>query len=388
MAVSAEPYRNALFLKNLTHAVLHELVRHVEVLGRVSPGHVAQMLDADLLALDVLLTRIVHQADIAFQIGGTHILLPELDRRDLAIAVELAILVGPLPIEALRRLAQVNRQNTVTGGDRIGDDRIDRGRISVHMRNRGVQHAAQLHVHLTGVLGGFGLREQILRHRAILLVHVHGHGPLAAVAHHVGQQMLHQTRIGRLAGLYQSRHVLQEVVDAFQLVVVHGVVLGELELLETHVLLGYETGHVQRAEQPATAGTVLMGDGAVVHDGGETTLHQTGAIVVARHLVDAGRRDGVHGHAIVLACFEIVDELVQFITAQWRDVGHYPFPFYGFSCSAKRLRIRRRLPARSRLRNRSRRHPAYRRLPVRRSHRRAARRHQIARRKARLHRRR
>lgn len=85
-----------------------------------------------------------------------------------------------------------------------------------------------------------------------------------------------------------------------------------------------------------------MGDGAVVHDGGETTLHQTGAIVVARHLVDAGRRDGVHGHAIVLACFEIVDELVQFITAQWRDVGHYPFPFYGFSCSAKRLRIRRR----------------------------------------------
>ena len=248
MAVGTEPYWNALLFENLTHAILHELVRHVQVFGRVSPGHITQVLDTDLLALRMLLTRIVDQAHVAFQIGGTDVLLPEFHRRDLTIAVELAVLVGPLPVEALRRLAQVNCQNAVAGGGRFGDHRFDRSRIGIHVRDGRMQQATQLHVHFAGVLGGFGFREQILRNGTVLLVHVHGHGPLTAVAHHVGEQMLNQTGVGRFAGLHKFGHVLQEVVDALKLVVVHGIVLGELELLQTHVLLGHEAGHVQRAE--------------------------------------------------------------------------------------------------------------------------------------------
>ena len=138
--------------------------------------------------------------------------------------------------------------------------------------------------------------------------------------------MLHQTRIGRLAGTHQLGHVLQEVVDAFELVVVHGVVLGELELLETHVLLGHETGHVQRAEQPATAGTILMGGGAIVDNGGKPALHQAGAVIVARHLVNARRGDRVHGHTVVVAGFKILNQCRQCISAQRRDISHCSVP--------------------------------------------------------------
>jgi hypothetical protein len=90
----------------------------------------------------------------------------------------------------------------------------------------------------------------------------------------------------RLAGSRtRVRHVLQEVVDALELVEVHRVVLGELELLEVHVLLGHIARHVERAEQPAAARAVLMGGLAVVERRGETTLQQAGTVVVARHLV-------------------------------------------------------------------------------------------------------
>ncbi len=122
MAVGAEPHRNALLLQDAAHAVLHELVRHVQVLGRVSACDIAQVLDADLLAFGVLLAWIVDQADVAFQIGGSHVLLPELDRGNLAVAVEFAVLVGPFPVEALRRLAQMDGQDAMTGGSGLGDD--------------------------------------------------------------------------------------------------------------------------------------------------------------------------------------------------------------------------------------------------------------------------
>ena len=248
MAVGAEPYRNAFLDQDLLHAVLHELVRHIQVFGGVATGDIAQMLDGDLPALRMLGTRIVHQAHVAFQIGGTDILLPELLRCDLAIAMEHAVLVGPLPIEGDRRLAQMNGENTVTCRSGLGDDLIDVGTLGVHAGHCGVQHVAQLRVHLAGVLGRFGFREQILGHGAVLLVHVHGHGPLAAVTHHILQQMLHQAGIGGLAGCDQRGDILQEVVDTFQLVVVHGIVLRELEFLKPKILLGHETCDIQGAE--------------------------------------------------------------------------------------------------------------------------------------------
>ena len=303
-AVRAEPHRDALFGQDRAHAILHELVRHVQVLGRVAAGHVAQVLDADLLALGVLAARIVHEAHVILKVGGAHVLLPELDGRDFAVAVEHALGVGPLPVEALRRLAQVNRQDAVAGGDGLGDLVVDRRRVGVHVCHGSVQQVAQLRVHSARVLRGFGLREQVLRHGTVLLVHVQRHRPLASVTHHVGEQVLDQARVGRLSGTNQRGDILQEVVDALQLVEVHRVVLGELELLDAEVLLGDETGHIQRAEQPAATGTVLMGDLAVVDGDGEAALQQTGTVIVQRDLVDTGGGDGIHGQTVGLAGIE------------------------------------------------------------------------------------
>ena len=325
MAIGAEPHRNALFDENPLDAVLHELVRHVEVFGGVAAGHVAEMLDADLLALGVLGARIVHQAHVIFETGRPHVLLPEFDRRDLAVAVEFTVLVGPLPVEGDRRLTQMDGQDAVARRGGVGDDRLDLGGVAicgVHVRHGGVQQVAQLGVHLTGVLGGFGFREEVLGHGAVLLVHVHGHGPLAAVAHHVGEQVLDQAGVGRLPGGHQGGHVLEEVVDALQLVVVHRVVLGELELLQVHAPLGHETGHVQGAEQPAAAGTILMGGFAVVDGGGEATLHQAGAVVVAGHLVDAGGGHRVHGQTVGAALCEIAAQGIQRFAGQRRQFTH------------------------------------------------------------------
>ena len=186
VAVGTEPHRNALLDQNLLDAVLHELVRHVEVLGGVAAGHVAEVLNTDLLALGVLGARVVHQAHVVLKTGRPHVLLPELDRRNLAVAVEFAVRVSPLPVEGDRRLAQVDGQDTVASSSGLGNDLLDLGGVafgSVHVRHGGVQQVTKLGVHLAGVLGGFGLREQILGHGTVLLVHVHGHGPLAAVAH-------------------------------------------------------------------------------------------------------------------------------------------------------------------------------------------------------------
>ena len=116
--------------------------------------------------------------------------------------------------------------------------------------------------------------------------------------------MLDQARVGRLSGTNQRGDVLQEIVDTLQLVEVHRVVLGELELLDAEVLLGDETGHIQRAEQPAATGTVLMGDLAVVDGDGEAALQQTGTVIVQRDLVDTGGGDGVHGQTVGLAGIE------------------------------------------------------------------------------------
>ena len=325
VAVGTEPYRDALLNENLLDTVLHELVWHVEVLGGVAASHIAEVLDADLLALGVLGARIIHQAHVVLKTSRTHVLLPELNRRNLAVAVEFAILVGPFPVEGNRRLAQVDGQNTVAGSSGVGNNRLDLGGIAVsgvHVRHGGVQHVAQLGVHFTGVLGGFGLREQVLGHSAVLLVHVHGHGPLAAIAHHVGEQVLHQAGVGRLSGSHQSGHILKEVVDALQLVVVHRVVLGELELLQVHVLLGHETGHVQGAEQPAAAGAILMGGFAIVNDGGETALHQTSAVIIASHLVDAGGGHRVHGQTVGAALCEIAAQGIQCFAGQRRQFTH------------------------------------------------------------------
>ena len=66
--------------------------------------------------------------------------------------MEVAVLVGPLPIEALRRLAKMNRQHTMASSRRLRDNLINLRLIRVHMRDRGMQERAQLRVHLARVL--------------------------------------------------------------------------------------------------------------------------------------------------------------------------------------------------------------------------------------------
>ena len=143
-----------------------------------------------------------------------------------------------------------------------------------------------------------------------------------AVAHHVGEQVLNETGVRGLAGAHEGGHVLQEVVDALELVVVHGVVLGELELLDVQVLLRDEAGHVQGAEQPAAAGTVLVGGFAVVHDGGEAALQQARTVIVLRDGVDAGGSHRVHRHAVGAVIVEVLAQDGQRVVAQRLQFSH------------------------------------------------------------------
>ena len=139
------------------------------------------------------------------------------------------------------------------------------------------------------------------------------------------QKMLHQAGIRRLAGAHQRGDVLEEVVDALELVIVHRVILGKLKLLQPQVLLRDEAGDIQRAEQPAAAGMVLMGDSAVVNDRGEAPLQAAGTVIVACDILDAGDSNRIHGEVIMLARVEFLTQIVQCFSAQRRDLVHsYP----------------------------------------------------------------
>ena len=50
-------------------------------------------------------------------------------------------------------------------------------------------------------------------------------------------------------------------------------------------------------------------------------LQQARAVVVARDLVDAGARDGVHRHAVDGVGVEVGGQLVEFVGGQWGDYG-------------------------------------------------------------------
>jgi uncharacterized membrane protein YGL010W len=73
-----------------------------------------------------------------------------------------------------------------------------------------------------------------------------GHGPVVKIA----------------AGRLDDR--LEVVVGPLHLVPEHGVVLGELELLEVHLLHRADAQQVEPGEQPAPAAALLVGDLPVV----------------------------------------------------------------------------------------------------------------------------
>ena len=262
VAVGAEPYWNTLLFENLTHAILHELVRHVSGIQSVSPGHYpsarcrssypSHAPDEDRRPSTRKLSNrrgTDYFARISTGVGSHH---RGGTRRPCPVHS---------PVEALRRLAQVNRQNAVAGGGSLLWRLPIRSKsIGMHVRD-GCGRRRNLYVISPGVLGGFGFRETdpSERHRTL-------HTFMAMVTDRRRpsrrQADAGSGGVGQLAGLHQFGHVLQEVVDARACRSTwHS--SGRTESLQPHIL-GHETSHAQRAKQPATAGTILMGGGAIV----------------------------------------------------------------------------------------------------------------------------
>ncbi len=116
--ITTEPDRLAL-LEGLARDVLDQRHVDVEVGDRRSAEHVAQVLDGVGAARHAGRTRVVDQADVVVD-RQLHVLGRELLRGDHAVAVELAVLVDPLPIEPLGRGTEVDAEHAIDDAEKVG----------------------------------------------------------------------------------------------------------------------------------------------------------------------------------------------------------------------------------------------------------------------------
>ena len=210
--------------------------------------------------------------------------------------MELPVLVGPLPVDLVRRGAEVDAEHPV---DHAQDVRLlGPGRVGAagaglaHRLGSLPQQPAQRRVHPAGVGRALGLGHERLGHQAVLADDGHEHVPLAAV---LGRRV-EQERDGPVVDVAVSRldDRFEEVVGPLDLVPEHGVVLRELEVLEPHLLHGADAQQVEPGEQPAPAAALLVGDLPVVQQRGEGVLGGVDDLPVDRHVID-----GHPGHRVL-----------------------------------------------------------------------------------------
>ena len=166
--------------------LLHQVDVDVEVFDDAALDDVAEVLDGEGAAVRAGGPRVVHQADVVVH-GQVDVGGGELLRRHLGVAVELAVLVGPLPGEAAGRRAEVDAEDAV---DRLEDAlllgaEVVGGGAAAEQVAQGPGGLAQLGgedgVHAGGGGAALGLGHERLRHEAVLAHEVGEHVPLAAV---------------------------------------------------------------------------------------------------------------------------------------------------------------------------------------------------------------
>ena len=230
--------------------------------------------------------------------------------------MELLVLVGPLPVDALGRGAQVDAEHAVDRPDDLGllspgGLGAARGGCLAHRLRALAELVAQDRVHPGGVGRALRFRHHCLRHEAVLGDDRGKHVPLATVAGHRLQQECHGPVIAVAVGGLDDG--LEKVVGSLDLVPEHGVVLGELEVLEAGLAHDAHAQKVEAGEQPAAAAAFLVRDLPVVQMGGQRVVDAVDDLAVNRDVVDSDPGDRVLS--------EPVDRVGREVLAQQFQVG-------------------------------------------------------------------
>jgi hypothetical protein len=122
------------------------------------------------------------------------------------------------------------------------------------------------------------------------------HVPLAAVGGHRVEEKGDRPVVGVAPGCLD--HGFEEVVGPLQLVPEHGVVLGELEVLDVELLHGPDAEQVETGEEPAPAAALLVGDLPVVEEVREGVIGGVDDVTVEGNVVDRHPGDRVLRHPV------------------------------------------------------------------------------------------
>ena len=219
------------------------------------------MVDRQGVALGVLGARVIDEAHVLREVH-VHVAGVELARGEHAVAVELARVVAPLPLEGGRGLTQADDEDAPHVSQRglldledllLGGTGLDEG---AKLEGGAAQDDLKAAVHGGSVAGGLGFGHRNLGDEAVLEVQGHRHVPLAAVGEDVAEQELQESAVEFL-GLRSGDDVGEEEVGALELVPEEHVVLRELEVLEAHAGACGRTQQVQRGEEPAATRLLL-----------------------------------------------------------------------------------------------------------------------------------
>ena len=211
--------------------------------------------------------------------------------------MKLPILILPLPVKPLRRIAQVDTQDPI--------HRLQSFRLGLpHPRNarflreqiadvaRPLPHLIiQTGVHPRRIARTFRFRHRRLGNNAVFPHQADEHIPLPAVPQRLPQQPSHHPVIHRpVRGL---NHRFQNVVGPLQLVPEHHIVLAELKILDLQQIPGFRPKQVQPGEHPAPPGTRLIGDFPIVQQRGKAVVGFGNDAAVQRHLINIPLRNHI-----------------------------------------------------------------------------------------------
>ena len=227
--------------------------------------------------------------------------------------MELLVLVRPLPVEALRRRAQVDAQDPVDDLHDLGLGRA--GGLKAFGRGRAdgpralAKLVAQDRVHPGRVRRALRLRHVALGDQAVLGHEGGEHVPLAAVAGRRLQQEGDGAVVEVAVGGLDDR--LEEVVGALELVPEHRVVLRELEVLEPGLAHDADAQQVQPGEQPAAAAPLLVRDLPVVQRRRQRVVDAADDLPVDGDVVDGHPGHGILGEPVGRVGREILAQSFQ-----------------------------------------------------------------------------
>ena len=128
----------------------------IQVANRTSTDDIAQVLDSFHRPLRVFRTGIINQTDVLAQVH-THVALVELVRSDLTIAMEVPLIITPLPVKAYGRLSQADNKNLPHISQNLATLSIDflsactASNGLAKTKSTNVEHCTQTRVHGTRI---------------------------------------------------------------------------------------------------------------------------------------------------------------------------------------------------------------------------------------------